>query len=559
MDDTGGAGSTLVNAGTITATGPSDFAVFFDAPGDRLVIHPGAVFNGLVVGGGTDATIELASAASAGTLSGLGTDFLYFDHVDVDAGATWTLAGTNSVGLGITFTIAAGASLDVTGTLTGGAAFVLDAAILRLANGVDGGDSFDFTDVGEVGPDTLTLDAVTGTSFDNPIFGFSYLDKIVLPGVTFVAGSTAVLDVNTLTIQLQGGGEFTFGNFLLAAGAPTSFIIGEHSVQDALCFLAGTWIATPDGERLVQHLAIGDAVRLADGGVERVLWIGTGRVLVTPGRRSAATPVVVRRGALADNVPHRDLRVTKGHSLLVDGVLIPVEFLVNHRSIMWDDRAREVAIYHVELTRHGVLLADGAPAESYRDDGNRWLFQNGNAGWVLPPQPPCAPVLTGGALVDAAWQRLLLRAGRRPGLPITQDPDLHLLADGVRVDARDRSGTVHRFRLAAPPRDLRIVSRAAIPGELGLARDSRPLGVALWRVVTAQQRVIEADDHTLADGYHAFEHGNGWRWTNGEAALPAALFAGLSGPVEVELHVGCTASYLLEGEEQQPAALRLAA
>ena len=63
---------------------------------------------------------------------------------------------------------------------------------------------------------------------------------------------------------------------------------------------------------------------------------------MVPGRRSAATPVVVRKGALADNVPYRDLRVTKGHSLFLDGVLIPVEFLVNHRSIQWDDRAREV-------------------------------------------------------------------------------------------------------------------------------------------------------------------------------------------------------------------------
>ena len=26
----------------------------------------------------------------------------------------------------------------------------------------------------------------------------------------------------------------------------------------------------------------------------------------------------------------------------IDGVLIPVEFLVNHRSILWDDRAQEV-------------------------------------------------------------------------------------------------------------------------------------------------------------------------------------------------------------------------
>jgi hypothetical protein len=67
---------------------------------------------------------------------------------------------------------------------------------------------------------------------------------------------------------------------------------------------------------------------------------------------------------------------------------------VNHRSIVWDDRTQEASIYHVELPTHRVLIADSALAESYRDDGNRWLFQNANSGWGLPPQAACVPVLT---------------------------------------------------------------------------------------------------------------------------------------------------------------------
>ena len=144
----------------------------------------------------------------------------------------------------------------------------------------------------------------------------------------------------------------------------------------------------------------------ATGAVQPIVWIGTGRVLAT---REAST-VIVRKGALAHNVPSRDLHVTKGHSLFIDGALIPVEFLLNHRSIVWDDRAREVEIYHIELARHDVLIADGAPAESYRNDGNRWLFSNANPGWERSPQPPCAPIRTGGPLVDAVWRRLLHRA-----------------------------------------------------------------------------------------------------------------------------------------------------
>jgi hypothetical protein len=271
------------------------------------------------------------------------------------------------------------------------------------------------------------------------------------------------------------------------AGAPVTTDLA------LLCFCAGTRIATPRGEVPVERLAVGDTVLTLTGNTTPIVWIGTGSVRVVPGRRSAATPVVVRKGALADNVPCRDLRVTKGHSLYLDGVLIPVEFLVNHRSILWDDRAREVPIYHIELATHDVLLADGAPAESYRDDGNRWLFRNANPVWDAAPQPPCAAILAGGAEVDAIWRRLLDRAGPRPGLPLTSDPDLHLLVDGKRLDAIERREDGCVFRLCARPRSVRICSRSAAPQELGLSRDPRSLGVAVRRLALVQperRRVI---------------------------------------------------------------------
>jgi hypothetical protein len=280
-------------------------------------------------------------------------------------------------------------------------------------------------------------------------------------------------------------------------------------------------------------------------------------VLATRGQRSAATPVIVRKGALADDVPSRDLHVTKGHSLYIDGVLIPVEFLVNHKTILWDDRAREVEIYHVELEQHDVLLANGAPAESYRDDGNRWLFQNANSGWGLPPQEPYAPVLTGGPIVDDVWHRLLDRAGRRSLPPTTDDPDLHLLIDGQRVDAHERRGPMHAFRLPAEPESVRIISREAVPAELGLVRDPRSLGVAVRRITLAQGRrlaLIEAEDERLVDGFHGYEPADNLRWTNGDAALPAEALAGFGKDAVLELHLGGATMYPLLREDAEQAA-----
>jgi hypothetical protein len=245
-------------------------------------------------------------------------------------------------------------------------------------------------------------------------------------------------------------------------------------------------------------------------------------------------------------VPHCDLRVTKAHALYLDGVLVPVEFLINHHTIVWDDHAREVTLYHIELQTHDVLMANGAPAESYRDDGNRWLFQNANTGWGGPPQTPCAPVLTGGPIVDALWQRLLDRAGPRVNRSLTADPDLHLLVDGCRLDGEQRADSAHVFVLPATARSVRIASRAAAPAELGLARDPRTLGVAVQRIVvrgSSRSRVIEAADDRLVEGFHLYEAANGLRWTDGDAVLPAALFADFGGHVEVALQLQGTTQY----------------
>ena len=337
------------------------------------------------------------------------------------------------------------------------------------------------------------------------------------------------------------------------AGMPTPVTATDLQVLNVLgydlaCFLRDTRIATPGGEVKVQSLQVGDLVRTPRGGAKPITWIGQGKALATRGRRSAATPVIVRKGALADNVPNQDLRITKGHSLYIEGVLIPVEFLVNHRSILWDDRAREVQVYHIELADHDVLLANGAPAESYRDDGNRWLFLNPNNGWNHDAKAPCAPVLTGGPVVDAIWQRFLVRAGQRPGLPLTQEPDLHLIVDGSRVDGLCRGDGVTGFRLPSRPTTVRIVSRAGAQDELGLARDPRVLGLAIRRIILwhgRHARVIEADDPRLAEGFHGYETDNGFRWTDGDAVLPASLFADGDVITFLDIYVASSTRYPL--------------
>jgi Hint domain len=442
-----------------------------------------------------------------------------------------------------------------------------DGGLVVLQPAPNASSQFDLN-LGDTTGDTGTI------AFQNPGSTVAALlanvgvgDGIELPGssvssVTFGAdsltvatnlGTTVFSDVTYLSSAVPGAPAPT--GFTASTDATT----GLEDITFTLCFCAGSLIRTPSGDVPVENLVTGDTVVTWRGEHRPITWIGVGRVLATRGRRTAATPLIVRKGALGDNVPNADLRVTKGHSLFIDEVLIPVEFLVNHRSILWDDRAQEVTIYHVELATHDVLIANGAPAESYRDDGNRWLFRNANDGWGREPQAPCAPVLTSGAIVDQAWRRVLDRSGPRPGLPLTDDPDLHLLVDGCRVDPTHADRTTYCFhRLPGERfREVRIMSRAAAPCELGLARDPRVLGVAVQRVTVvagARHRVIEAADDRLCDGFHSYEPALDLRWTDGDAVLPADPFNGFDLATAMIVQIAGTAQYVATPKPRKVAA-----
>jgi hypothetical protein len=139
--------------------------------------------------------------------------------------------------------------------------------------------------------------------------------------------------------------------------------------KNPMCFLKGTKIQTAVGERKVEDLAIGDLLPTMFGGLRPVQWIGR-----YPIRRSDPTkpwikdalPVRIARSALAPDVPHSDLYVTRGHSLLIDGVFVPAEVLINGTTITCYEAREydELQFFHIKLESHDVIYAEGAPAET---------------------------------------------------------------------------------------------------------------------------------------------------------------------------------------------------
>lgn len=135
------------------------------------------------------------------------------------------------------------------------------------------------------------------------------------------------------------------------------------------CFAQGTQIRTREGYRPIETLAAGDAVAVRFGGFAPIRAIVRHTLNRAAGQWSGDSsnlPVVIRRGALAENVPTADLCVTALHAVYIDGFLMKAGDLVNETSIHFKpaDGEDELDFFNIELERHDVVEAQGAFCES---------------------------------------------------------------------------------------------------------------------------------------------------------------------------------------------------
>ena len=166
-----------------------------------------------------------------------------------------------------------------------------------------------------------------------------------------------------------------------------------------MCFLKGTKIRTPSGDRSVQELQIGDEVQTL-AGRKAIKWIGYNKFTKEEGRawQETVKPIRVARLAIDDRTPDRDLYLSALHCVYLNEALIPVMYLINEATIAQGTPSDMSAIeyYHIELDTHEVIYAEGALVESY-DGSNRENFSNfvqyerlygvGRQSEMTPPAP----------------------------------------------------------------------------------------------------------------------------------------------------------------------------
>lgn len=437
-----GAVGSVTNAGRIIANGGD--AVRLAGGFTNLVkMAPGAVFTGRVDGGNGAAstvasTLELGTGTGIGSITGLGTSFVNFGQLKIDATASWSFTGDNTLQAGATITnlgtlfltdatLAGGADLANSGiVLIDPSQFTIDDLTGSGFVTISDGSTFTVGGTGAVGQ-TVAFSASTGVlslgtpdAFDATIGGFDQGLTIDLPDTMTITSGT-ILAGNVMRLNIQGGTTVDLQLDPLHSFAGQSVIAsGDQVTLSAPCFRAGTRIATPDGAVAVENLRAGDLVQTVRGnGPAKVRWIGQRVVDCARHPHPAAVwPVRIAAGAFAAQQPARTLWLSPDHAVYADDVLIPVHRLVNGTTIRQEPVDR-VTYLHVELDEHDVLLAEGLPCESFLDTGGRSNFDNGGVPVRLHPDfgrqawegLSCAPLMVLGPEVDAVRERL---AGRVP-------------------------------------------------------------------------------------------------------------------------------------------------
>ena len=288
-------------------------------------------------------------------------------------------------------------------------------------------------DIGAVGGQDLVFqsDVLSGLSVE--LSGAGRIDIAQPDGFAatvsdFWAGAT-VFAQGATSISFTGGDNIALfdnvgteiGTIALGGVVAGNYLDNGGTITAAPCFVTGTLIETEAGPVAVEALRIGERVVTASGAARPIRWIGRraydGRFIAG---NAEMLPIRIRAGAIDDGVPRRDLWVSPHHAMFVDGVLVAAEHLLNGVSITQEEAVESVAYFHIELDAHDILLAEGAPAESFVDCDSRAMFQNAAEFAALYPEREaprwqfCAERVESGPALERVRARLAARAGIAP-------------------------------------------------------------------------------------------------------------------------------------------------
>jgi hypothetical protein len=211
----------------VSTTGTTGTAIAFGSGNDQLIVHPGAFLGGTVAGGGGANVLEFASGASAGSMTGVGSQFTGFQKGVVDLSATWNVTGTNSIATltnNGTLGFNPAGKLTVTGAVdpaSSGVFLLENSGVLEVAADKGHGNQMQFMSPSELIVDTAANFGINvgSTLYTGPLIkSFGTGDNILLKNIAFAG---AVLNYSTATglLQVTGSGIATLHFESLGAGS----------------------------------------------------------------------------------------------------------------------------------------------------------------------------------------------------------------------------------------------------------------------------------------------------------------------------------------------------
>ncbi|WP_239450543.1 Hint domain-containing protein [Loktanella sp. S4079] len=196
-------------------------------------------------------------------------------------------------------------------------------------------------------------------------------------GIKDVVDDVVGYDANDADIDASG--NFTLAdtdNDTAPDGAGAVPLISDLDFRDTICFSRGTQIMTDRGEVAVEDLSEGDLVLTADNGYQQLRWIGSQKVSASRLKDEPnLCPIRIRKGALGDNTPSRDLVVSPQHRVLVRSkiarrmfdaseILVAAKFLQSVDGVSEITDCDGVEYFHLLFERHEVIWSNGAWTES---------------------------------------------------------------------------------------------------------------------------------------------------------------------------------------------------
>lgn len=209
--------------------------------------------------------------------------------------------------------------------------------------------------------------------------GNNYMGYITIGGVDYPVVTGPGGDMSNAIVLIPQGTDassLTFPSPVDTNNPGTSEFMAASMGH---CFAAGTLIRTAGGDVPVESLSTDHEVLTQAGALTQVKWVGRQTMSRPYSGLKALNMVQIAAGALGDGLPERDLTVTGDHGMVVDGYVINATALVNGTTITQvpvNDLPTRFTVYHVETENHDVILANGAPSETFIDMAGRKAFDN---------------------------------------------------------------------------------------------------------------------------------------------------------------------------------------